>query len=126
MRKPNDVRHGALSLETLAVHAGREDFAEIGVHAPPLDLSTTYPTGNLADATASIDAVASSRLPVGYVVDRSRGGAWTPISPKSSRPACTARVSSDRGRESIGFFIDANGADSAYSRSIELTSGRIG
>lgn len=29
------------NFETQAVHAGREDFAELGVHAPPLDLSTT-------------------------------------------------------------------------------------
>ena len=35
-----------------------EDFGEIGVHAPPLDLSTTYPTGSLADATAESLAAA--------------------------------------------------------------------
>ena len=31
------------SLSTLAVHAGRSDFNELGVHAPPIDLSTTSP-----------------------------------------------------------------------------------
>lgn len=31
------------ALETLAVHAGREDFRDLGVHAPPIDLSTTNP-----------------------------------------------------------------------------------
>jgi len=30
-----------LSFDTLTVHAGREDFGEMGVHAPPIDLSTT-------------------------------------------------------------------------------------
>lgn len=39
--------------ETQAVHAGREDFAELGVHAPPLDLSTTYPIPDLAEGVAS-------------------------------------------------------------------------
>ena len=31
------------SFETLAVHAGRDDLKELGVHALPLDLSTTNP-----------------------------------------------------------------------------------
>ncbi|WEN14357.1 aminotransferase class I/II-fold pyridoxal phosphate-dependent enzyme [Rhodanobacter sp. AS-Z3] len=44
-------------LETLGVHAGREDFSELGVHAPPLDLSTTYPVRDLAEGTASFDAL---------------------------------------------------------------------
>ncbi|OOG65994.1 cystathionine gamma-synthase [Rhodanobacter sp. B04] len=43
--------------ETLGVHAGREAFSELGVHAPPLDLSTTYPVRDLGDGTASFDAL---------------------------------------------------------------------
>ena len=43
--------------DTLAVHAGREDFAGLGVHAPPLDLSTTYPVRDLDVGTASFDAL---------------------------------------------------------------------
>lgn len=43
--------------QTHAVHAGREDFAELGVHAPPLDLSTTYPVRDLDTGTASFDAL---------------------------------------------------------------------
>ncbi len=43
--------------QTRAVHAGREDFAELGVHAPPLDLSTTYPVRDLDVGTASFDAL---------------------------------------------------------------------
>lgn len=43
--------------ETLAVHAGREDFADLGVHAPPIDLSTTYPIRDLDEGTASFDAL---------------------------------------------------------------------
>jgi len=43
--------------ETLGVHAGRDDFSELGVHAPPLDLSTTYPVRDLERGTASFDAL---------------------------------------------------------------------
>lgn len=68
MRTPNPVRRPALAFETLAVHAGREDFAELGVHAAPIDLSTTYPTGPLAEATASIDAMARGGEPTGSSV----------------------------------------------------------
>ena len=46
-----------IHLDTLSVHAGREDFAVLGVHAPPIDLSTTYPTPDLAIGTASFDAL---------------------------------------------------------------------
>jgi len=44
---------------TRAVHAGREDLAALGVHAPPVDLSTTYPLPDLADGVASVDALAA-------------------------------------------------------------------
>ncbi len=43
--------------QTRAVHAGRDDFAELGVHAPPIDLSTTYPVRDLAEGTESFDAL---------------------------------------------------------------------
>ncbi len=40
-------------LSTRAVHAGRADLTGLGVHAPPLDLSTTYP---LPDVEAGGDS----------------------------------------------------------------------
>lgn len=43
--------------ETRAVHAGREDFTALGIHAPPIDLSTTYPVADLDAGTASFDAL---------------------------------------------------------------------
>ena len=55
----NKVRFYTPSFETLAVHAGREDFADLGVHAPPLDLSTTYPLTDLEAGSLSLDALAS-------------------------------------------------------------------
>ncbi len=47
----------AFSIETTGVHAGREDFRALGVHAAPLDLSTTYPIGELAEAIDDMDAL---------------------------------------------------------------------
>ena len=49
--------HNTPRFDTLAVHGGREDFAELGVHAPPIDLSTTYPVADLGVGTASFDAL---------------------------------------------------------------------
>jgi cystathionine beta-lyase/cystathionine gamma-synthase len=65
---PNDIRNKGLTFETLAVHAGREDFEELGVHAPPLDLSTTYPTGPLEEAAASMGALSRGEVPSGSFI----------------------------------------------------------
>jgi cystathionine beta-lyase/cystathionine gamma-synthase len=43
--------------DSLAVHAGRDDLRDLGVHAPPIDLSTTYPFRQLGDAVESLDAM---------------------------------------------------------------------
>lgn len=53
---------------TRAVHAGRADFAEIGVHAPPLDLSSTYPTPDLDAAARSFDSLVAGDAPQGSFV----------------------------------------------------------
>ena len=53
------------SLDTLAVHAGRDDLGALGVHAPPIDLSTTYPVPDLAAAGESIEALAAGGEPRG-------------------------------------------------------------
>lgn len=45
-------------LDTVAVHAGREDLAPLGVHTPPLDLSSTYPLRGLGEAAESLHALA--------------------------------------------------------------------
>lgn len=44
--------------DTVAVHAGRQDFGRLGVHAPPLDLSSTYPFGPLEDAATAFEGLA--------------------------------------------------------------------
>jgi methionine-gamma-lyase len=53
------------STETRAVHAGRGDFKSLGVHAAPLDLSSTYPIDDLEQGVASIDSLASGEGPRG-------------------------------------------------------------
>ncbi len=47
----------AHDFSTRAVHAGRADFPDLGVHAPPIDLSTTYSFTDLDVATESLDAL---------------------------------------------------------------------
>jgi methionine-gamma-lyase len=50
------------------VHAGRDGLAALKVHAPPIDLSSTYPLPDLEEAIADLDALAagacSARNPV--------------------------------------------------------------
>src|ERR1035437_5607605 len=53
---------------TRAVHAGRSDFAHLGVHAPPIDLSSTYPTPDLDAAARSFDSLVSGDAPQGSFV----------------------------------------------------------
>ncbi len=53
------------AFSTRAVHAGRGDFIEKGVHAPPLDLSTTYPTPDLELAARSFDSLVAGDEPQG-------------------------------------------------------------
>lgn len=48
------------ALATEAVHAGREDLARLGVHAAPIDLSTTYPSYDTRAEAARIDEFAAT------------------------------------------------------------------
>lgn len=41
---------------TIAVHAGRDDLTSLGVHALPIDLSTTYPVVDCDQAAGTLDA----------------------------------------------------------------------
>ena len=58
--------HQAFS--TRAVHAGRKDLHQLGVHAPPIDLSSTYPIPDLDEAAASLAAMAEGLPPLGNPV----------------------------------------------------------
>lgn len=50
-------------LETDAVHLGREDLADLGVHVPPIDLSTTYPLPGVDRGGESYEALATGGRP---------------------------------------------------------------
>ncbi|MGV9646189.1 trans-sulfuration enzyme family protein [Streptomyces sp. SS1-1] len=56
----DDARTAARALATEAVHAGRDDLARQGLHAPPIDLSTTYPSYDSRAEAARIDAFAAT------------------------------------------------------------------
>lgn len=54
----------ALAFDSLAVHAGREDLTELGVHAAPIDLSTTSPLLDIDSGGASYEAMATGGRPL--------------------------------------------------------------
>ncbi len=49
--------------DTLAVHAGRADLTELGVHAPPIDLSTTNPLGDVETGGSAYENMAGGHRP---------------------------------------------------------------
>lgn len=51
-------------LDTLAVHAGRDDLTGLGVHTPPLDLSSTYPLPDVERGGDSYEALAGGGTPI--------------------------------------------------------------
>ena len=57
-----------METDTLAVHAGRSDLRELRVHAPPLDLSSTYPIPDLDEAVADFEALAAGEPSAGNPV----------------------------------------------------------
>lgn len=65
------------ALNTLAVHAGREDLTDLGVHAVPIDLSTTYPVDSVSAGRDTLDVIAEGEsLPTGASPIYRR--AWNP------------------------------------------------
>lgn len=49
--------------DTAAVHSGRADLAGLGVHAPPIDLSSTYPLPGVESGGDSYEAMATGGHP---------------------------------------------------------------
>ncbi|MEU3986257.1 aminotransferase class I/II-fold pyridoxal phosphate-dependent enzyme [Streptomyces sp. NPDC026672] len=58
--RPGDDHAPAHALATEAVHAGREDLARQGLHAAPIDLSTTYPSYDSRGEATRVDAFAAT------------------------------------------------------------------
>ncbi len=87
-----------LALDSLAVHAGREDLAELGVHALPLDLSSTSPLPDLDHGGASYEAMATGGHPTaegGHVYAR----LWNPTVARFESALATL----ERTAESVAF-----------------------
>ncbi len=64
MASPLDI--SSLTAASIAVHAGRDDLTALGVHAPPIDLSTTAPLGSIQEGGEAYDLLASgAHLPPG-------------------------------------------------------------
>ncbi len=53
------------SRDTQTIHGGREDFSTLGVHAAPIDLSTTYPISDLEGERDNLLAMAHGEAPNG-------------------------------------------------------------
>ncbi|MFI7059752.1 trans-sulfuration enzyme family protein [Kribbella sp. NPDC050124] len=52
-------------LDTRSVHAGRDDLTALGVHVPPIDLSTTYPLPGVTAGGTSYDVLTQGKAPDG-------------------------------------------------------------
>jgi methionine-gamma-lyase len=50
--------------DTIAVHAGRDDLSTLGVHVPPIDLSTTNPLPNVTLGGDSYEELAGGKTPI--------------------------------------------------------------
>ncbi len=57
------VLDAQLGWDSRAVHAGREDLAELGVHAIPLDMSTTAPLAGVASGGDAYERMATGGVP---------------------------------------------------------------
>jgi methionine-gamma-lyase len=51
------------SIQSLAVHAGRDDLVALGVHTMPIDLSTTYPLPSIEAGRDAYDRLAAGGRP---------------------------------------------------------------
>ena len=51
------------SLDTRSVHAGREDLRALGVHVPPIDLSSTNPLPDVENGGRAYEALATGGRP---------------------------------------------------------------
>lgn len=52
-----------LSFDSRAVHAGRGDLASLGLHVPPIDLSSTYPLPGVEEGGAAYEHISGGGTP---------------------------------------------------------------
>ena len=58
------MNYSGLHLDTMAVHAGREDLEALGVHALPIDLSSTNPLPDIERGGDSYESMATGGYPL--------------------------------------------------------------
>ncbi|HUH53530.1 MAG TPA: PLP-dependent aspartate aminotransferase family protein [Microbacteriaceae bacterium] len=58
------MEESMMNLDTQAVHGGREDLKELGLHALPIDLSTTNPLPDIELGGDSYEAMATGGRPI--------------------------------------------------------------
>jgi methionine-gamma-lyase len=115
----HDLDTDALAFDSLAVHAGREDFADLGVHAPPLDLSSTSPLPDIDAGGTSYEAMATGGHPVadgGFVYQR----LWNPTVARFE--SGLARL--ERTGEAVAFASGMAAMTAAVTAAKQETGGR--
>lgn len=105
-----------LQLDTVAVHAGREDLAGLGVHALPIDLSSTNPLPDIEAGGLSYEAMACGGTPT------AEGGAvygrlWNPTVARFE--SALARL--EHADEAVAF---ASGMAAMTAAILAMTQGR--
>lgn len=103
MDKTDSSSHDTLSLRSLAVHAGREDLTELGVHAVPIDLSTTAPLPSIAQGRDAYDLLASGQPLPDHMTTVYRR-AWNPTVARFERSIAALEAhGTDISAEGIAF-----------------------
>ncbi len=108
-----------LSFDSLAVHAGRGDLNALGVHAPPLDLSSTSPLPDIDLGGSSYEAMATGGHPVadgGFVYQR----LWNPTVARFEE--ALARL--ERTDEAVAFSSGMAAMTAAVLAAKQQTGGR--
>lgn len=91
------------TLASVAVHAGREGLTELGVHAFPIDLSTTNPLPTIASGRDAYDAFAAGE-PRGEGMSAVYRRAWNPTVARFEQAvAALESFGTDTAAEGVAF-----------------------
>lgn len=83
------AEHSSHAFDTHAIHAGREDLNALGVHVPPIDLSTTYPLGDLEGGGNSYETLATGQRPEDGATSMVYQRLWNPNVDRFERAMAT-------------------------------------
>ena len=120
------TRAGRFSdIDSVAVHAGREDLDALGVHALPIDLSTTNPLPDIDRGGDSYESMATGHRPLddgGFVYAR----LWNPTVARfedalAQMEETEAAVAFSSGMAAMTAAILANTTDGAGATAVAST-----